>query len=162
MSPKDKETTLNVLREHLPNIKYLEHKPGAHAWLLQALNDIEALSREPVDFKLCKGGQFTVNGVAVPRSGKGLMLAWLTLAGIKYRLGALRPELVFKGRRWSASTKQALDRAEEAVKPISPDLANAIRDMGVCRGELVMKGNPQVRVRCTLDDTLLEAARRLA
>lgn len=162
MSPKDKETTLDVLREHLPYITYLKHRPVAHAWLLQALNDIEALSREPVDFKLCKGGQFTVNGIAVPRSGKGLMLAWLTLAGIKYRLGALRPEWVFSGRRWSASTVQALDRAVDAVKPISPDLAGVFTEMGVRRGELVMKGNPQVRVRCTLDDTLMEAARRMA
>lgn len=162
MSPEEKTYTLNVLREHLPHITFLKHKPGAHAWLLQVLNDIEAQSREPVDFKLCKGGQFTVNGVAVPRTGKGLMLAWLTLAGITYRLGALRPEWVFTGRRWSASTVQALDRAADAVKPISPDLARVFTDMGVHRGELVLKDNPQVRVRCTLDDTLMEAARRLA
>lgn len=116
----------------------------------------------PIDFKLCRGGRFTIDGTPVRYSGKGLMLAWLALAGVQYRHVPLRPELVFEGRRWSASTVQALDRAIAAVKPINLDLANAIAALGVQRGELVLKENPQVRVRCTLDDSLAEVFRRMA
>lgn len=162
LTPNDKARTLAVLREHLPSITYLKHKPGAHAWLAQLLQEAEALCMAPIDFKLCNGGRLTVDGAPIPHPGKGLMLAWLTLAGMQYRHDPLRPEWVFPGRRWSASAVQALDRAVSAVKPISPALANVIDALGVHRGELVMKENAQVRVRCTLDDTLVEVLRRMA
>lgn len=90
------------------------------------------------------------------------MLAWLALAGVQYRHDPLRPEWVFPKKCCSASAVQALDRAIATVKPINLDLANANAALGVQRGELVLKENPQVRVRCTLDDSLAEVFRRMA
>lgn len=162
LTPKEKARTLATLRASLPSIAYFKQAAGAHAWLAQLLQEAEALCTVPIDFKLCRGGRFTVDGVPAPAPGKGLMLAWLTLAGMQYRHAPLRPEWVFTGSRSMASAKQALDRAAETVKPISPDLAAVIDALGVRRGELAMKRNPQVRVRCTLDETLTGAFRNTA
>lgn len=160
LTPKDKVKALQVLRNHLPSIGFFKQKPGAKNWLDEILAQAEELCVEPVDFMWCAGGRFTINGVPVPFTGKGLTLAWLTLASTQCRLDPLCPE--FLGKGWRGSARQSLDRAEDAVKAISPKLASVIREIGLQRGELVLKSNPQVRVICSLDNTLTEAFRRLA
>lgn len=119
------------------------------------LEQAERLCHAEVEFQLYTDGQrlqCRVNGVHIPFDGVGLALAWLVLAGVQLRHPPLRPEWVFPGTRWRASTKQALDRARRAVERTSPNLASAIASLGIEAGLLAQKSNPQVRVRCTLDE----------
>lgn len=99
--------------------------------------------------------QCLVNGQYVPFCGVGLLMAWSAFAARQAHLPPIRLEWIFRGKRWSASAVQARDRAAVAVERISPALARAIQALGVEGGVLVLKGNPQVRVKCKMDDRLL-------
>lgn len=126
------------------------------------LRQAENLCAAEVLFELYSDGrrlQCRANGQHIPFDGAGLALAWLIFAGIQCREAPLRPDLVFQGKRWRASTKQALDRAEAAAGRASPALARAIKSLGIEGGLLVQKHNPQVHVRCTLGDELAELFR---
>lgn len=121
------------------------------------LERARALTGVKVLFELyCDGRrlQCRVNGQPVRFDGVGLVLAWMAFAGIQHRHQPLRPDWVFTGKSWRASVLQARDRAADAVKSTSPDLARAINSLGVERDLLVQKENPQVSVRCTLDADL--------
>lgn len=121
------------------------------------LERARALTGVEVLFELyCDGRrlQCRVNGQPVRFDGVGLVLAWMAFAGIQHRHQPLRPDWVFTGKSWRASVLQARDRAADAVKSTSPDLARAINSLGVERDLLVQKENPQVSVRCTLDADL--------
>lgn len=121
------------------------------------LERVQSLTGAEVVFELyCDGTRLRcrVNGQPVRFDGVGLVLAWLAFAGIQYRHQPLRPDWVFTGKSWRASVLQARDRAAEAAKSTSPDLARAIQSLGVERDLLVQKENPQVSVRCVIDAEL--------
>lgn len=82
-----------------------------------------------------------VNGVPIAHgSRKALALAWLVLAGHQRRVGELRAEWVYPGRRADANALQALIRAADACERYSPLLAHAIRQIGTEGGRLVLRG----------------------
>ena len=82
-----------------------------------------------------------VNGVPIAHgSKKAIALAWLVLAGYHYRIGELRAEWVYPGRRAEGNAQQALRRAADACERYSPLLAHAIRQIGTEGGRLVLRG----------------------
>lgn len=93
--------------------------------------------RPIVEFNWLEPKVFEVNGEMLIARGRALALAWLLLAGHRYRAGHLPVEAVFPGRRASASALQALDRAADQVRPASASLATCIAAFGVRRGLLI-------------------------
>lgn len=162
ITPKNISDGMRALREQgLPAARpVLRHTPGLEQRLSDLLRQAETLALDPVTFHLSADGRFIVNGVLVPHKGRGLLVAWLVLAGIKYREPPLHASEMFPGPSWRAGYRQALDRAAEAVKPISPNLANVFNAMGLDRGRLVLTENPQVSVDCTMDARLIDVFQR--
>jgi len=170
ITPAETADGLRLLRQHgLPQVRDLlirvhgaDRGPALVRRIDMLLRQAENLCTAEVLFELYSDGrrlQCRVNGQHVPFDGVGLVLAWLAFAGIQCRGEPLRPNWVFQGKRWRASTKQALDRAEAAAGRASPALARAIKSLGIEGGLLVQKHNPQVCVRCALDDALAELFR---
>ncbi len=166
ITPSETADGLRLLRQHgLPHVRDLfvrvhgvERGPVLERQLDMLLQQAEALCGAEVQLQLfCDGKrlQCRVNGQHAPFDGVGLVLAWLVFSGIQCRHAPLRPDQVFPGKRWRASLKQALDRAEDRVGRVSPKLARAIQSLGIEGGLLVQKHNPMVRVRCTIDDELV-------
>lgn len=166
ITPSEIADGLRLLRQHgLPHVRDLlvrvhgvERGPLLERQLDTLLQQAEAMCVAEVLFELYSDGmrlQCRVNGQHVPFDGVGLVLAWLVFAGIQTRQAPLHPGWVFPGKRWRASLKQALDRAEDRVGRVSPKLARAIQSLGIEGGLLVQKHNPMVRVRCTIDDELV-------
>lgn len=168
-SPAEMATTMKMVRQHgLPQIEPLlkgllgDERGLEMAHCFNALfREAEALAEEEVVFELCSDGGFRANGKYIPHDGVGLMLAWLALGAQQTRQTPIRAEWVFPGRRSTASALQALDRAASSADRVSPKLARAIKALGVERGRLVLKNNPQVRLRCQFDDAVAELFRRV-
>lgn len=148
MSPAEKAKALAILREYVPTIPAFRNAEIAK-WLTKTLRQAEEICREPIDFELGADCRFLVNGQRVNHRGKGLAVAWFVLACIQYRQGPVTVASLFPGARGTASATQTLHRTADAVERVSPGLARAIRAIGVMRGELVLKHNPQVDVNCT-------------
>lgn len=173
ITPAETADGLRLLRQHgLPHVRdLLARVHGVDRGLVlvhcidRLLQQAETLCTAEVVFELYSDGkrlQCRVNGQHVPFDGVGLALAWFAFAGIQCRHAPLHPGWVFPGKHWRASTKQALDRAVDGAGRISPKLARAIKSLGIEGGLLVQKNNPQVRVRCTLDEELSEQFRAVA
>ena len=108
-----------------------------------------AAARWPViEFTWTGPRHFEVDGELLPSPGRGLVLAWLTLAS--RQLGVTPPPLtaVFKTRRPDACAVQALVRSASAVRPYSAALAHAIEAMGTQGDRIVLKRAVGVDIRC--------------
>lgn len=173
IAPSEAADGLRLLRQRgLPHVRDLlvqvhgiERGPVLARHIDTLLQQAEGLATAEVLLELYsdgKGLQCRVNGQHVPFDGVGLVLSWLVFAGIQCRHAPLDPRWVFPGKRWRASLKQALDRAEGRVGRISPKLARAIQSLGIEGGLLVQKNTPKVRVRCTIDDELAPLFRAVA
>ena len=114
-------------------------------WVRAWLAEVErgrgrVLYADPVEFELAGTG-FLVDGHPAPvRRMRGLALAWLILAAARYRTGAVEVDWVFPGKGGHRRAKQCLDRAADAVRPLSQALAKAIDAIGTRRGIFIIKG----------------------
>lgn len=127
------------LAGHIDAIPIFRNNPelaaAAHE-LMGLLNGALGAIRFEFDVPRCK-----VNGVPIAHgSKKAIALAWLVLAGHHYRVGELRAEWVYPGRRAEGNAQQALRRAADACERYSPLLAHAIRQIGTEGGRLVLRG----------------------
>lgn len=127
------------LRGHIDAIALFRNDPelaAAAREIVAAGAEHLAAIRFELDAPRCK-----VNGVPIAHgSKKAIAMAWLVLAGHHYRVGELRAEWVYPGRRAEANARQALTRAADACERYSPMLANAIRQIGTEGGRLVLRG----------------------
>ena len=164
ITPKDIAAGLKVLRtQGIWHVRHaLAQTPGLEQHLSQLIAQAEALCVSDLVLELGTDGRCTVNGKPVPHRGKGLPLAWATLAGIQTRQQPLRAEWVCPGNRSAGSALQALKRAADDAERVSERLAYVIRSIGIERGVLALKRNPLVRVRCAVTPDLAEVFRRVA
>lgn len=117
-----------------------------------------AVTRQPaVTMVWLEPKTFVIDGHQVPARGRGLVLAWLLLAGFRYRLGHLVVESLFPGPSGASAALQCLERTASRVEPFSPALARCIRCIGVQGGLFVLRAPLPARIE--LDAPLLKAKR---
>ena len=101
---------------------------------------------------------FEVDGMPVAgRTKRGLLLAWLIIASHRHHLGEIRCDWISPGNDAHRRCKQMLDRAANAVRPISPTLAKTIDGIGTRRGAFVFVRKPRA-VACVSDSLVLAVA----
>lgn len=128
------QRTLDAL-DLIPALRDPHEKADVRA-VLQA--EINRRQNPPVHFDWPEPGRFVVNGRSWT-SSKGMVLAFMAIAGHMHGMEPLPASYFFSGKRAQASVTQALDRAAETLQLHCKPLADAIKGIGTSRGLIVVK-----------------------
>jgi hypothetical protein len=107
----------------------------------------ERLQDTPTVFAWIGREQYLVNGELVHQRGVGLPLAYMVIGHHQQRLGPVRVDGFFRGRRAVASATQALERAATAIEQHGPDMARLIRAIGTTGGVFVFRNKVEHQVQ---------------
>jgi hypothetical protein len=125
---------------------------------------LDALQQpDVIEFRWHDPQTFMVNGVVVPCTTRGLIIAWMTLAGAQSHHEPIPADAWFGGRRPAQSVWQAIQTATKAVGAVSPDLAKVIDRVRLSGGTVRLKAKTgqMTRVRCTAGPWLSDIAQRM-
>lgn len=102
-----------------------------------------------IEFDWLDARTFEIDGQRLDVNGRAVPLAWALLANHSLRICQLRPEHFFQNHAKPArNMRQALDDAEEILRPYSRPLAACIATLGTAGGVLVPKRPQPAIVVC--------------